>query len=87
MEYGYSERDAASEIMRNNLFGLDIDGRATQLAYFSVMMKARQYDRRFFSRGIQPNVYEIKESNDVDKLSIDYFCGDDSKLKKMLNHY
>ena len=54
MEYGYSERDAASEIMRNNLFGLDIDGRATQLAYFSVMMKARQYDRRFFSRGIQP---------------------------------
>ena len=82
MEYGYSERDAASEIIRNNQFGHDIDGRATQLAYFSVMMKARLYDRRFFSRGILPNVYEIKESNDVDKLSIDYFCGDDSKLKK-----
>ena len=46
-EYGYSEREAVSEIVKNNLFGLDIDGRAVQLAYFAVMMKARQYDRRF----------------------------------------
>lgn len=56
-ECGYSTRDAVAEIVRNNLFGLDIDARAVQLAYFSVMMKARQYDRRFFSRGIQPQVY------------------------------
>ena len=54
---GYSGRDAAQSIVRHNLYGLDIDKRATQLAYFSVMMKARQYDRRFFSRNLQPRVY------------------------------
>ena len=81
VECGYSEREAAAEIVKNNLFGLDIDKRATQLAYFSVMMKARQYDRRFFSHGIQPNVYEILESNTIDKDSIDYFCTDD-EIKK-----
>ena len=57
IECGYSERDAVAEIVQNNLFGLDIDRRAMQLAYFSVMMKARQYDRRFLSRGIHPQVY------------------------------
>ena len=56
-ECGYSTRDAASEIVRNNLFGLDIDPRAYQLAYFAIMMKARQYDRRFLTRGIEPQVY------------------------------
>ena len=62
-ESGYSERDAAAMIVQNNLFGLDIDDRASQLAYFAVMMKARSYDRRFLSRGIKPNVLAIKESN------------------------
>lgn len=82
VEYGFSERDAASEIVKNNLFGLDIDGRAAQLAYFAVMMKARQYDRRFLTREIQPNVYEITESNGVDKASVEYFYGSDINLKK-----
>lgn len=63
--YGYTAREAASSIVENNLYGLDIDDRAAQLAYFVVMMKARQYDRRFFSRGIQPHVYAIKESNGI----------------------
>lgn len=62
-ESGYTERDAASMIVQNNLFGLDIDDRSSQLAYFAVMMKARSYDRRFLSRGIKPNVFAIKESN------------------------
>ena len=84
VEYGYSERDAAAEIVKNNLFGLDIDGRAAQLAYFSVMMKARQYDRRFFSRGIQPHIYEILESNNADRACIEYFCGNDETLKKYI---
>lgn len=56
-ECGYGERDAAREIVENNLYGLDIDRRAFQLSYFSIMMKARQYDRRFLSRGIYPQVY------------------------------
>lgn len=62
-ESGYTERDAAAMIVQNNLFGLDIDDRASQLAYFAVMMRARSYDRRFLSRGIKPNVLAIKESN------------------------
>lgn len=81
-EYGYSERDASQSILQNNLYGLDIDDRAAQLAYFAVMMKARQYDRRIFTRGIQPNVYSIVESNGIDNNTIDYFVGNDSKLKK-----
>ena len=62
---GYSERDAAQSILENNLYGLDIDDRAAQLAYFAVMMKARQYDRRIFTRNIQPHVYSFAESNSV----------------------
>jgi len=54
---GYSERDAAGLIVEKNLYGLDIDKRAYQLSYFAVMMKGRQYDRRFFSRGIMPQLY------------------------------
>ena len=64
-ECGYTERDAAAMIVQNNLFGLDIDDRAAQLAYFAVMMRARRYDRRFLTRGIEPNVYAITESNDM----------------------
>ena len=78
--YGYTTREAVANIVKNNLYGLDIDDRAAQLAYFAVMMKARQYDRRFFSRGIQPHVYAIVESNHVDKFAVDYFCNGDMKL-------
>ena len=78
--YGYTTREAVASIVENNLYGLDIDDRAAQLAYFAVMMKARQYDRRFFSRGIQPHVYAIAESNHVDKFAVDYFCNGDMKL-------
>lgn len=78
--YGYTTREAVASIVENNLYGLDIDDRAAQLAYFAVMMKARQYDRRFFSRDIQPHVYAIVESNHVDKFAVDYFCNGDMKL-------
>ena len=64
-DMGYPARDAAVKIVQENIFGLDIDDRAAQLSYFTVMMKARQYDRRFFSRGIQPNVYSILETNEM----------------------
>ena len=79
--YGYTTREAVESIVKNNLYGLDIDDRAAQLAYFAVMMKARQYDRRFFSRQIQPNVYAIQESNGIDRYTLEYFCNGDSKLK------
>ncbi len=58
---GYTERDAAQNIVRNNLWGLDLDKRAYQLAYFAVMMKARQYDRRFLTRGIKPNLSHFQD--------------------------
>lgn len=61
--HGYVTVDAVKNIVTKNLYGLDIDERAAQLAYFTVMMKARAYDRGFFRRGIQPNVYAIVESN------------------------
>lgn len=79
---GYSQRDAAQSILENNLYGLDIDDRAAQLAYFAVMMKARQYDRRIFSRGIQPHVYAIVESNGLDSSTVEYFTNNDPQLKK-----
>ena len=82
---GYSQRDAAQSILENNLYGLDIDDRAAQLAYFAVMMKARQYDRRIFTRGIQPHVYAIAESNDIDTFTRDYFANNDPKLKAALD--
>ena len=70
---GYNNRDAVESILENNLFGLDIDERAAQLAYFSVMMKARQYDKRFFNRrdengnstAPQPHVYAVRDSRGI----------------------
>ena len=83
-EYGYSARDAAQIIVENNLFGLDIDDRATQLAYFSVMMKARQYDRRFFERGVQPKIFTIPESNYLSKDVFDYIVKNNAEIKRNL---
>lgn len=66
---GYTEREAAQSILAHNLYGLDIDDRAYQLTYFSLMMKARQYDRRLFSRELRPQVCAIEESNGLTKWS------------------
>ena len=91
--YGYSVREAVRSIVENNIYGLDIDDRAAQLAYFAVMMKARQYDRRFLTRKDeddnpdvpQPHVYAIVESNHLDKYAVEYFVGGDAKLKAVLS--
>ena len=82
--YGYTTREAVESIVKNNLYGLDIDDRAAQLAYFAVMMKARQYDRRFFSHGIQPNVHAIVDSNHLDKFALEYFCNS-SELQRAMS--
>ena len=66
---GYTDRDAVQSIVQNNLYGLDIDDRAAQLAYFAVMMKACEYDRRFLRRGVQPHVCAIAESAPLAELS------------------
>ncbi len=71
---GFQERDAARSILENNLFGLDIDDRAGQLAYFSVMMKARKYDRKILERGITPNVFAVKDTAFMDDEFISFFA-------------
>ncbi len=78
---GYAQRDAAQSILRNNLYGLDIDDRAYQFAYFAVMMKARQYDRRILTRGIEPHVCAVCESNEYNSHTVDYFANDTPALK------
>jgi len=83
-EFGYSPKEAVHSIIKNNLYGLDIDERATQLAYFAIMMKAREYDRRFLATGIQPNLYSINESNGIDRSCVDYFCNDNEEIKRQI---
>lgn len=83
--YGYTSRDAVTSILQNNLYGLDIDDRAAQLAYFAVMMKARRYDRRFFSHTTQPHVYAIEESNRIEKPDVEYFCNGKPELKDAMH--
>lgn len=61
-ERGYRSREIPELILRHNLFGLDIDDRAAQLAGFALLMRARQDDRRLFSRGVDLNIYSLQES-------------------------
>ena len=70
---GYSQRDAAKSILEHNLYGLDIDDRAYQLAYFAVMMKARQYNRRILNGENTCHVYAIHESNSINRAHLKYF--------------
>ena len=83
--YGYSAREAVASILEHNIWGLDIDERAAQLAYFSVMMKARQYDKRFFKHVVQPHVYAITESNKLDRHCIEYFVDGRKELKSAMD--
>ena len=62
---GYTDRDAAASIVEHNLYGLDIDDRAAQMAYFVVMMKGCHYDSRFLRRHLKPHVYAIQESGEL----------------------
>lgn len=79
---GWSAREAAQSIVEHNIYGLDIDDRAAQLSYFAVMMKARQYDRRIFTRGVRPNVYAIQESNGINWEQLKYFGAELDEMEK-----
>lgn len=81
--YGYTTREAVASIVQNNLYGLDIDDRAAQLAYFAVMMKARQYDRRFFSRDIQPHVYAIQNSEPLSTEAWGFLGGEEEIARRL----
>lgn len=80
-EVGYSDRDAALSIVENNLFGMDIDKRAYQLAYFAVMMKARSYNRRALTKGVSNNLAVVEESNSIDKFACNGLTTDSEQNK------
>lgn len=82
--YGYSTREAVEYIVKNNIYGLDLDERAAQLAYFSIMMKARQYDRRFFAKNIQPNISVVLESNNITHDLIEKVANNDIEVKEII---
>ena len=82
---GWSERDAAKYIIENNLYGLDIDDRAGQLAYFAVMMKARKYNRRILNGNMKPNILAIQDSGFMTDDFIDYVAQKDQHMKADLN--
>ncbi|MUG86882.1 BREX-1 system adenine-specific DNA-methyltransferase PglX [Paenibacillus timonensis] len=85
--YGYSQRDAAKSILEHNLYGLDIDKRAYQLAYFAVMMKARQYNRRILNGETKCHLYAIQESNGINREQLKYFgVGMDESERNMALH-
>lgn len=82
---GYSERDIPRLILENNLYGLDIDDRAAQLAYFAVMMKARSKSRRIFRENININVCAVQESNGFPKEAIDYLVNpEETEIEKRI---
>ena len=84
---GYSERDAAKSILKHNLYGVDIDDRAYQLAYFAVMMKARRYNRRILNGENTCHVYSIQESNSINRAHLHYFgAGMDNSEKNAAKH-
>ena len=84
LDYGYTKREAVRSILKNNLYGLDIDDRAGQLAYFAVMMKAQSYDRGFLRRtdNPTPHVYAIQESNYINRRHLDFMGGSMDELSK-----
>lgn len=80
--FGYTEKEATISILENNLYGLDIDERAFQLAYFAVMMKARQYHKFIFKKEVQCNIHSIVESNGVNVEHLQYFGAQLNELNK-----
>ena len=83
---GFTEKDACESILKNNLYGLDIDKRAYQLAYFAVLMKARKYNRRILTKGISPLLYSIEETNSISKEFIEELISQDRTIEDSLNY-
>lgn len=82
MQMGYTDKDATLSILENNLYGLDIDKRAFQLAYFAVLMKARQYHKFILKKQPQCHIYAIAESNGINMKHLAYFGAQLDELAK-----
>ena len=81
---GWSDKDAAISIVENNLYGLEIDERAYHLAYFSLMMKARSYNRRILSKSTKVNVLEIREPSSKYKKEYNQYLNNYAEIAKYL---
>ena len=81
LSLGYSNKEAVLSILKNNLFGLDIDDRAYQLAYFAIMMKAREYYRSIFKNNVSPNLFSFTESNFLDENFINFLINKNPNLE------
>lgn len=84
-ECGWSDRDAAKSILENNLYGLDIDDRAAQLACFAVAMKARKYNRRILNGETRLNIFAMQDSDFISEDFIHYFANSNDALRKDIN--
>ncbi|WP_066893476.1 BREX-1 system adenine-specific DNA-methyltransferase PglX [Clostridium nigeriense] len=84
--YGYSERQATKLILSNNLYGLDIDDRASQIANFAVIMRARKYNRRILREKIETKLYSIKESNKIDESLIDFVSNKNEHIRSDIEY-
>ena len=84
---GYTDRDAAASIVEHNLYGLDIDDRAAQMAYFVVMMKGCQYDSRFLRRHLNPHVYAIQESGELTADALGRLGKQESTARALLDGF
>lgn len=87
LSQGYSERDAAKSIVENNLYGIDIDDRAYQLAYFAVMMKARSYSRRILTQNVKCNLCTIVETNQFNNDYLELFGEHKDIAKKLADEF
>ena len=83
---GYTEKDACESILKNNLYGLDIDKRAYQLAYFAVLMKARKYNRRILTKNISPLLCSIEETNSISEDFIEKLVSQDRTIENDLKY-
>ena len=83
---GFTEKDAAESILLNNIYGLDIDDRAYQLAYFAVLMRARKHNRFILTKNIRPLVYSIQECNTISDDFKDYIVSKSSNIKNDLDY-
>lgn len=84
---GYTDRDAAASIVEHNLYGLDIDDRAAQMAYFVVMMKGCHYDSRFLRRRLNPHVYAIQESGELTADALGRLGKQESTARTLLDTF
>lgn len=83
-QYGYGANEAAENILKYNLYGMDISERAYQLAYFSVMMRARKYSRSVLRKQIRPNIHLLVNEKKIESGLLEFYCDNDDELRKSL---